>query len=100
MILFGELYEAPALLAFGFFNEVAPDEGLDEAARRWADKVLRQPPLPVQMTKASINALVKALDRSIFHLDEYGLVLTGRSKDAARAKEAFFQDGRPDWGLE
>jgi len=97
MILFGELYDAPTLLGYGYFNEVVPEAELLPAAQRLAAKVLRQPPLPVEMTKASINALVRALDRSVFHLDEYGLGLSGRSQDAETAVRAFFEGSPPEW---
>lgn len=97
MILFGELYDAPTLERYGYFNEVVEPDDLLPAARRLADKVLRQPPLPVEMTKASINALVKALDRSVFHLDDYGVALSGRSRDSEAARKAFFDGTTPDW---
>jgi enoyl-CoA hydratase/carnithine racemase len=97
LILFGETYDAATLHGYGYFNEVVPDDGLLPAARRLAEKVLRQPPLPVEMTKASINALVRALDRAVFHLDDYGVALTGRSRDAARAREAFFAGTPAEW---
>jgi len=100
MILFGELHDAPTLLAWGYFSQVVPEPELLAAARRLADKVLRQPPLPVEMTKASINALVRALDRSVFHLDEYGLGLSGRSQDAEQALKAFFEGSTPEWRYE
>lgn len=74
-----------------------PDDDLLAAAQRLADKVLRQPPLPVEMTKASINAMVHALDHSLFHMDDYALALTGRSQDAARAREAFSRGETPEW---
>jgi enoyl-CoA hydratase/carnithine racemase len=97
MILFGEMHDAATLHGYGYFNDVVPEAELLPAARRLADKVLRQPPLPVEMTKASINALVRALDRPVFHLDEYGLGLSGRSEDARRALRTFFEGGDPDW---
>lgn len=97
MILFGELHDAPKLLDWGYFNEVVDEDDLLPAARRLAAKVLRQPPLPVEMTKASINALVRALDRSVFHLDEYGLALSGRTRDAEAAVRAFFEGTQPEW---
>ncbi|HKI99907.1 MAG TPA: enoyl-CoA hydratase/isomerase family protein [bacterium] len=100
MIVFGEMHDAPTLAAWGFFNEVVGDDDLLLAARQLAEKVLRQPPLPVEMTKASINALVRALDRSVFHLDEYGLGLSGRTQDAAKAMRAFFEGDAPDWTYE
>jgi enoyl-CoA hydratase len=100
MIVFGELHDAATLLAWGYFNEVVPEAELLPAARRLAAKVLRQPPLPVEMTKASINALVRALDRSVFHLDDYGVALSGGTRDAAEAKRTFFEGGTPEWKYE
>ncbi len=98
--MFGEMYDAETLHGYGYFNEVVPDDDLLPAARRLADKVLAQPPLPVEMTKASINALVRALDRSVFHLDEYGLGLAARTGDAGRAVQAFFERTQPEWEYE
>ena len=97
LIVFGELHDAETLRQWGYFNDVVDPEDLLPAARRLADKVLRQPPLPVEMTKASINALVKALDRAVFHLDDYGVALSGRSRDSQAARAAFFEGTQPDW---
>jgi enoyl-CoA hydratase len=97
MILFGEMYDAARMLAYGYFNDVVPEQDLLPAAHRLAEKVLRQPPLPVEMTKASINAIVHALDRAVFHLDEYGIGLSGRTQDAAQAAHAFFGGEPSEW---
>jgi enoyl-CoA hydratase/carnithine racemase len=97
MILFGEMYDAARMLAYGYFNDVVPEQDLLPAAHRLAAKVLRQPPLPVEMTKASINAIVHALDRAVFHLDEYGIGLSGRTQDAAQAAHAFFGGEPSEW---
>lgn len=100
MIMFGEAYAAQTLLGYGFFDQVVPETDLSAAADAWAARVVRQPPLPIQMTKASINALVKVLDRGVFHLDDYGLALTGGSQNAATARTSFFEGGEPDWEQE
>ena len=100
MIMFGEPHPARQLLEWGFFNELVPESELISAAEALAAKVVRQPPIPVQMTKASVNALVKALDRSIFHLDAPGVTLTSRTRDAAKARAAFFEGETPDWDNE
>lgn len=97
MILFGELHPADTLLAWGFFNEVTPEAELEREIERWTQRVLKQPPLPVRMGKASINALVKALDQSVFHMDEIGLGLTGGTRDAEKARKAYFDGDSPDW---
>ena len=100
MIMFGEPHPARQLLEWGFFNELVPERELISAAEALAAKVVRQPPIPVQMTKASVNALVKAMDRSIFHLDAPGVTLTSQTRDAAKAREAFFEGGSPGWDNE
>jgi enoyl-CoA hydratase/carnithine racemase len=94
MILFGEMYGADQMLEYGVYNQVVAPAALPAAVQALAERVLAQPPLPVRMTKASINAYVRALDRAVFHQDAAGLALTGRSRDAAAAKEAFFS-GKP-----
>jgi len=97
MILFGETYGAQAMLEYGVYDQVVPEGNLLDAAQTLARRVLAQPPLPVAMTKASINAYVRALDRAVFHADPAGVTLTGRSQDAAAAKQAFFSNQEVDW---
>ena len=91
MILFGEDHPAEQMLEYGFFQQVVPDEKLLEAL---ADKVVRRPPLAVQI---SINAVVKALDRAVFHLDEPGVTFTGLSRDAKTAIAAIGSGEQPLW---
>ncbi|MCZ6553248.1 MAG: enoyl-CoA hydratase/isomerase family protein [SAR324 cluster bacterium] len=97
MIMFAETYGAERLLEYGFYNQVVPDGELGEAAQALAEKVLRQPPIPTAMTKLSVNAYVRALDRAVFHLDAPGVTLTGRTRDSGTAKEAFFSGGAVQW---
>ncbi len=97
MIIIGDSYNPETLLAYGYFGEVVPDDQLLAAAENLAERVAAQPPLPVRMTKASINALTKALDRSVFHMDPYGLALTASSQDSRKARDAFFKGEHPQW---
>ena len=98
--MFAETYGADRLLEYGFYNRVVPDGDLGAAAQAFADKVLRQPPIPTTMTKLSVNAFVRALDRAVFHLDAPGVTLTGRTRDSATAKEAFFSGEAVQWDNE
>lgn len=97
MILFADMYDAPTLFNYGFFQQLVQDAELGASARALAERVVRQPPLPAAMTKASVNAYVRALDRSIFHMDSVGVTLTGRMRDAARAQKAFFSGESVQW---
>jgi enoyl-CoA hydratase/carnithine racemase len=98
MILFGDTYDARKMLEYGVYSQVVEREQLIPAAEALAQRVVDQAPLPVQMTKSAINGYVRALDRAVFHADAFGLALTGRSKDAATARDAFFaKAGAPAW---
>ena len=61
---------------------------------------MRQPPIPVQMTKASINAYVKMFNRSVFHMDDLGVTYSSRTEDAHKAVKAFFSGEHPEWHYE
>ncbi|MDH4248610.1 MAG: enoyl-CoA hydratase/isomerase family protein [Deltaproteobacteria bacterium] len=100
LILFGDLHSAERMAEFGYFNSVVEDEHLLAEAERLARRIAQQPPLPVQMAKASIRAVTHALDRAVAHLDDYGLGLTGGTRDAARAREAFFSGTPAEWELD
>ena len=97
MILFGDTYDAATMERYGVYDQIVADDGLLPATTALAERVLGQAPLPVAMTKASINAYVRALDKAVFHADAIGLTLTGRSKDAATAREAFFAKKPGKW---
>jgi enoyl-CoA hydratase/carnithine racemase len=93
MIIFGDTYDARKMLDYGVYYEAVEPERLMAAAESLAQRVVKQPPLPVSLTKASIDAYVRALDRAVFHADPVGLAMTGRTQDAVQAKDAFFQRG-------
>ena len=46
-----------------------------------AEEYAAQPPLPAQMIKQSVNAVVSALDRSIMHMDHDQWLLTASTDD-------------------
>ena len=94
MILFGDTYDAQKMLEYGIYQQVVEREQVLPSAEALAQRVVAQPPLPVQMTKSAINAYVRALDRAVFHGDAFGLALTGRTDDAAKARKAFFGGGQ------
>jgi len=106
MIMFGEVHEPQVLEQWGYFNKVVPEGKLLAAVERLAGKVLAQPPFPVEMAKTSINAMVKALDRAIFHQDPYGLALTASLDDATLSRERLAAEKEggpvpaPDWKRE
>ncbi len=100
MVLFGEPHDAATLARWGFFDRVVAEGELLAAAEALAAKVARQPPIPVRLTKQSINAVVKGLDRAVFHADPAAYALSRRSHAAETAREAFFSGKPRDWAHE
>lgn len=56
LILTGERIKADQAMQYGLVNEVVPFDALQEAAQRWADKLLAASPLAVQAAKHAVLA--------------------------------------------
>ncbi|MBU2546882.1 MAG: enoyl-CoA hydratase/isomerase family protein [Proteobacteria bacterium] len=54
-LYFGDRVDAKGALEIGLVDEVAPPEGLMEAAGRWAAELAERPPLSLRMLKACAN---------------------------------------------
>ncbi len=97
MIILGGTYEPQQMVEYGVYGQVVEPDKLVDAAEALAARIAAQPPLPVAMTKASINAYTRALDRAVFQADPFGLAMTGRTQDAVEAKDAFFAKRPGKW---
>ena len=95
MIALGRHEDAETLLRWGFYDEVVEGERLMERALAMAEDYARQPPLPAQMIKQSVNAVVSALDRSIMHMDHDQWLLTASTEDFREGIKAFFEKREP-----
>ncbi len=91
MIGLGRHENAETLLRWGFYDEVVDADQLMERALAMAEDYARQPPLPAQMIKQSVNAVVSALDRSIMHMDHDQWMLTASTEDYREGIKAFFE---------
>ena len=56
LILTGERIKADQAMHYGLVNEVVPFEALQDAAQKWADKLLAASPLAVQAAKHAVLA--------------------------------------------
>ena len=85
--------EIPAdkCLAWGLAEEVAPPGKALVAAREMARKIAAKPPLPVAMTKESVNRCSAALDRCGVYMDGDQFLLTAYSEDHAEGLRAFLE---------
>jgi enoyl-CoA hydratase/carnithine racemase len=97
MIALGRNEDAETLLRWGFYDEVVDADQLMERALAMAEDYARQPPLPAQMIKQSVNAVVSALDRSIMHMDHDQWMLTASTEDYREGIRAFFEKRKPDF---
>lgn len=94
MLIFGRNYDADTLLAYGYLDhKVDRDEELVPAAETWAAEILRQPPVPITLTKASVNAYTKAMDRAIQHMDHVAVGYTATSDNSRTARRTYFEPG-------
>lgn len=94
-VMFGEAADAQACLAWGMCDEVVDDGRALAAARGWADKAAKLPPLPVRMTKEAIDAIASAGAHSAIYMDRDQFLLTSRSADYREGIAAFLEKREP-----
>jgi enoyl-CoA hydratase len=98
MLILGRTYGLAELDRMGFFTDVVDDEAdLVPTAERLAAEVVRQPPVPTGLTKASINAQSLALARAIQHMDHVAVGFMGRSENSALARRSYFSGDDRHW---
>lgn len=91
VILADQRITAADALAWGLVEEVVDDGATFEAAMALATKVAAQPPLPVAMTKQTVNRLTGALDDLTSHMDLDQFALAGMTEDHKEGVAAFLE---------
>ncbi len=61
----------------------------------FAERIARQPPIPVRMTKNTVNRLAHALDDLGSHMDADQNILTGLTEDYVEGTSAFREKRKP-----
>jgi hypothetical protein len=59
--------------------------------------VIRQPPVPTTVTKASINAQAMPMGRAIQHLDHVAVGYMGKSDSSRTARRSYFSGEPRTW---
>lgn len=85
----GERVPARQLLEWGVLDAVAPPDALMDTALEWAARYAAKPPIPAQMIKRSVNAIVDAADGAVMHMDVDQNLLAAMTEDRATAAAAW-----------
>jgi enoyl-CoA hydratase len=95
VILADERISAEEAHEWGLVEEVAGPGKAFEAAMALAEKVARQPPISVAMTKLTVNRLTHVLDDLTSHMDGDQFLLAGMSEDHKEGVSAFLERRKP-----
>jgi enoyl-CoA hydratase len=95
VIIADERISAEEAHEWGLVEEVVEPGKAFEAAMALAEKVARQPPLAVSMTKLTVNRLAHALDDLTSHMDGDQFLLAGISEDHKEGVAAFLERRKP-----
>lgn len=94
-VMLGERENAKTLLHWGFLDDVVPTNQLLESAHEMAKAYAAQAPIPTQMIKRSINAIVSYLDDAVMHMDTDQVLLSQSTRDFEEGIKAVFEKRKP-----
>ena len=89
LVIGGERVAAKELAAWGVLDALAPPAGLLDAALEWARRYAAKSPIPAQMIKRSVDAIVGAGDNAVMHMDVDQNLLAASTADRAAAAAAY-----------
>jgi enoyl-CoA hydratase len=95
VIVADERISAQDAQAWGLVEEVAAPGKAFDAAMALAEKIARQPPMSVGMTKLTVNRLAHALDDLAAHMDLDQFALASQSEDHQEGVAAFMERRKP-----
>ena len=89
LVIGGERIQARELEEWGILDALVPRSALLPTAREWAGRYAAKSPIPAQMIKRSVNALVSAHDASVMHMDVDQNLLAAMTEDRNAAIAAY-----------
>ena len=97
LVIGGERIHAAELREWGVLDALVPRSALMDTAREWAVRYAGKSPIPAQMIKRSVNALVSALDVAVMHMDVDQNLLSATTEDRRAAIEAYRAGKEPEF---
>jgi enoyl-CoA hydratase len=95
VILADDKIDAHQAYRWGLVEQVTSPGQVFAAAMALANKIAAQPPIPVMMTKLTVNRLAHALDDLASHMDLDQFALAAMSEDHKEGVSAFLQRRKP-----
>jgi len=95
VILASDRISAQEALDWRLVEKVVEDGGALDAALEFASRIAVQPPLPVRMSKTTVNRVAFALADATSHMDPDQNVLTTLTEDYAEGTSAFRERRKP-----
>ncbi len=95
VLLADQRISADEAYRWGMVEELAEPGATFEAAMALAAKIAAQPPLPVAMTKLTVNRLTHALDDLASHMDNDQFALASFSADHKEGLDAYLGRRQP-----
>ena len=97
LVVGGERIHAEELLEWGILDVLVPRPALMSTAREWASRYAAKSPIPAQMVKRSVNAIVSAHDASVMHMDVDQNLLSAMTEDREAAVSAYRGNAEPQF---
>jgi enoyl-CoA hydratase/carnithine racemase len=97
VIIADERISAMQAYEWRLVEQVVDDGKTFEAAMVLAEKIARQPPIPVAMTKLTVNRLAHALDDLTSHMDRDQYALASLTEDHKEGVAAFLERRKPSF---
>ncbi len=95
VIIADEKISAAEAYEWRLVEQVVDDGKTFEAAMAFAEKIARQPPIPVAMTKLTVNRLAHALDDLASHMDRDQYALASLTDDHKEGVASFLERRKP-----
>lgn len=95
--ILGEQVSAATALQWGLADEVTEDGKALAGAQDLARRIAALPPVPVRMSKQSIDMAAKALNLATTYMDRDQFALAAMSEDQREAVAAFLERRKPEF---